>query len=101
MGEILAPEYVFISAAGGAGVTSGSMLRAYAAGALHYEEYHADSVRVRVFGDAAVVTGLIVRRGRSQSGGDVSGRFRSTRVYVRRGGRWQLVSAQETRVATQ
>jgi uncharacterized protein (TIGR02246 family) len=101
MGEILAPEYVFISASGGAGGTRQSMLSAYAAGALRYEDYRADSVRVRVFGDAAIVTCLIVRRGRSASGGDLSGRFRSTRVYVRREGRWQLVSAQETRVAPQ
>jgi ketosteroid isomerase-like protein len=77
------------------------MLGAYASGALRYDEYRTDSVRVRVFGDAAVVTGLIARRGRSQGAGDLSGRCRSTRVYIRRAGRWQLVSAHETRVAAQ
>jgi uncharacterized protein (TIGR02246 family) len=98
MGRILAPDYVFVSASGGVG-TRESMLGGYAAGALRYQEYRADSVRVRRFGDAAVVTGVIVRRGASRAGGDLSGRFRSTRVYVRRAGRWQVVSAHESRVA--
>jgi hypothetical protein len=54
--------------------------------------------RVRLFGNVALVVSRdpagIVRNGQ-QIGGDL----RMVRVYVRREGRWQLVSAQATRVA--
>lgn len=99
MGVILAPDYVFISATGGMGDRA-SMLGGYAAGTIRYTTYRADSVRVRLFGDAAVVTGVTVREGSSAAGGDLSGRFRSTRVYARRGGAWQLASAHESRINT-
>ena len=51
-----------------------------------------DDVRVRVFGDAAVVTGRT--RGRGESGNkpyDVEIRFTDT--FVRRDGRWQAVAS--------
>jgi uncharacterized protein (TIGR02246 family) len=51
-----------------------------------------DDVRVRVFGDAAVVTGRT--RGRGESGNtpyDVEIRF--TDMFVRRDGRWQAVAS--------
>jgi ketosteroid isomerase-like protein len=51
-----------------------------------------DDVRVKVFGDAAVVTGRT--RGRGESGNtpyDVEIRF--TDMFVRRGGRWQAVAS--------
>jgi len=52
-----------------------------------------EDVRVRVFGNTAVATGVSVVRGRSR-GQEVGGRFRYLRVWVRRAGHWQGVAAQ-------
>jgi ketosteroid isomerase-like protein len=56
-----------------------------------------DDVMVRVYGDAAVVTGRSTSK-RAGQGADetVTRQVRFTRVYARRQGRWQVVSAQNT-----
>ena len=56
-----------------------------------------DEVMVRVYGDAAVVTGRSTTKRAGQSAGEVITRqVRFTRVYAKREGRWQVVSAQNT-----
>jgi ketosteroid isomerase-like protein len=55
---------------------------------------HEDN-RVRVFGDAAVVTAITVVKGQYK-GEDASGRFRYMRVWIKRQGRWQAVAAQSS-----
>ena len=56
-----------------------------------------DEVMVRVYGDAAVVTGRSTSKRAGQGAGEVVTRqVRFTRVYARRQGRWQVVSAQNT-----
>ncbi|MBI4501804.1 MAG: nuclear transport factor 2 family protein [Gemmatimonadetes bacterium] len=101
--QLLAPEYVFITATG-AVFNREDVLRIYSAREIAHTVYRADSVQVRVFGDAAVVTALLVKEGRwvagPRAGTLTSGRFRSTRVYVRRDGRWQVVSTHESQLAS-
>ncbi|MCA1566047.1 MAG: nuclear transport factor 2 family protein [Acidobacteria bacterium] len=53
---------------------------------------------VRLYGDAAVVTGLVLISGRFNEQ-DVSTQSRYMKVYVKRRGRWQVVAAQATLVA--
>ncbi len=53
-----------------------------------------EDIRVRVYGDAAVITGRLVEQG--DRVGRVSLRF--TNIYVRRQGRWQIVAGQLTRL---
>lgn len=62
------------------------------------ESVEIDDLVVRVYGEAAVVTGRAAVRSRL-AGRDLGGLFRYTRVYARRPGAWQLVSYQATRVA--
>ena len=54
------------------------------------------SLNVRIYGDAAVATGIVATT--DQSGREVS-RNMFTDVFVRRHGRWQAVNAEETPVA--
>ncbi len=61
------------------------------------ESLRHEDVRVRVFGEAAVATGLTVVKGRYK-GQDAGGRFRYLRVWIRREGRWQAVAGQSTPV---
>jgi ketosteroid isomerase-like protein len=56
-------------------------------------------VSVRVYGDAAVATGRTRASGRSH-GQDVTVVLRFTDVFVRRGGRWQVVASHACAVAS-
>lgn len=57
----------------------------------------ADEIDVRVFGDAAVVTGRTHAQG-TQSGVPFDVRLRFTDVFVRRDGRWQAVASHATQI---
>jgi ketosteroid isomerase-like protein len=57
-----------------------------------------DDVRVRVYGEAAVVTGRATLKARVKDL-DLSGQYRYVRVYARQEGRWQVVAYQATRIA--
>lgn len=54
-------------------------------------------MKVRVYGSTAVVTGTDTETG-DYHGQDSSGRYQWTDVFVRRGGRWQAVSSQSTKL---
>ena len=53
---------------------------------------------VRVYGDVAVVTGKVDVKG-ALGGKDVTGQAMFTRVYAKKGGHWQAVALQQTRVS--
>ena len=58
-----------------------------------------DEVMVRVYGDAAVVTGRSTTK-RAGQGGEVAARqVRFTRVYAKSKGQWRVVSAHNTLIA--
>ncbi len=67
-------------------------------GALKAESQIFDNVNVRVYGDAAIVTGLMTQKGQDK-GQDISGQIRYTRVYVKRNGQWRLVAGHNSRAA--
>ena len=55
-------------------------------------------LKVRVYGDTAVVTGRSEAKG-TVGGRDVSGPNLFTRVYVKKNGRWQSVAFQQTAIS--
>ena len=57
-------------------------------------------VAVRVYGDVAIVTGLVLISGKFNDK-DVSTRSRYIKVYVKRQGQWRVVAAQATLIAQQ
>jgi ketosteroid isomerase-like protein len=61
------------------------------------EGFDLDDINVRLLGDAAVVTGRSTLKVKYK-GQSMTGLFRYTRVYAKRGGRWWAVSQQLTRV---
>lgn len=67
-------------------------------GAFAVESMKSSDVKIRVFGNAAVITGLGTLTGK-QKGKDVSGDYRYMDVYVKREGKWQAVASQVTAVA--
>jgi ketosteroid isomerase-like protein len=57
-----------------------------------------DNLRVRLYGDVAVVTGVQTLTGSAK--GYVSGGRRYTNIWVRRNGRWQTIGGQSTLMPT-
>jgi len=74
-----------------------SFLDAIRSGTLRHEAMILEAPRVRVYGDAAVVTGRATSRGR-YAGSAFSTHEVSTDVFVRRDGRWRCVLTQLTSV---
>jgi ketosteroid isomerase-like protein len=60
-------------------------------GRLKFKRYETSDIRIRLYGEAAVVTGQ-VERTRELDGRDVHDKWRFTKVYIRREGRWQVVA---------
>ncbi len=60
--------------------------------------YAYNDIKVRVYGDAAVVTYLSKQK-ETYKGRDVSGTSRWTDTWVKRGGSWQCVASHGSRVA--
>lgn len=80
-------------------ITKADVLARMQATDVNMESLRHEQVRVRVFGDAAVATAVSMVSARYQ-GKEVGGRFRYTRVWIKRHGRWVYVAAQSTAVGT-
>jgi ketosteroid isomerase-like protein len=79
----------------GAVQTKAQLLGDVKSGALVLEASTISDMKVKVHGDAAVVSYITTDKGKYK-GQDISGRFRWTDVFVRQGGAWQLVAGQGT-----
>lgn len=95
--RILADDYVSTSPLGIVR-TKAQVLEGQRTGERKYEALDFDDVRVRIYGNAAVLTSRRTERGQYR-GQDTSGQFRQTRVYARQRGRWRLGATQSTRIA--
>jgi ketosteroid isomerase-like protein len=67
------------------------VLGMWRSGRVKIQRYETSDTRIRVYGDAAVVTGR-VKRTRDFNGRTVDDDWRFTKVYVRRAGGWQVVA---------
>ena len=59
------------------------------------------NTKVRVYGDAAVVTGLATRSGTFKGAVFKDRQFLWTDTFIRKDGRWQCVASQSTLIAAQ
>lgn len=80
---------------GGRILTKPEVLGEFDAGARKMESGTIDEVKVRSYGDFAVVTGRTTAAG-SYQGASFSVQLRFTDVCVKRGDRWQVVASQGT-----
>jgi len=67
------------------------VLADFASGRLKFQSITTDDVRIRVYGNAAVETGLSTMKGRDAEK-VVPEENRFTRVWIKEGGRWRLVA---------
>jgi len=67
-------------------------------GRMKFERYQTSDVKVRVYGDAAVVSGRL-QRTRTLNGKTLDDDWRFIKVYVKRDGRWLVVAFQASDAA--
>jgi ketosteroid isomerase-like protein len=92
--QMTSDDYTFITLRGELR-TKSEILKGFASGSFKYESRQISHLKVRAYGDAAVVTGRSVQKG-VENGKDYSGAYWFTRVYVRQKGRWRTVALQTT-----
>jgi len=96
MDRLLADDYVGISS-NGTIENKQQELAQRSAGTVRISRMDITDTRVRVYGDTAVVTSQAQLEGTNGTS-DISGRYRYTRVYARRLGKWKIVSFEASRV---
>jgi len=83
------------------GLTSkAQLLDAYKSGRLKYTSASGKDRSVRVYGDTAVTTGILMLKGQNPNG-DFTINARCTSVFVKQQGRWRLVAAQLSEIPQQ
>src|SRR5215472_1214949 len=96
IGRFVTDEWIIIDPDGGV-VDRTRFFDVIKSGALTHEMMESEDLRVRVYGDSAVVTGLTRTKGKFM-GQDFSTQERATDVFVKRDGRWQCVLSHLTRL---
>ena len=86
--RIMADDFVFTDPLGSS-ITKERWLAELGSGVFAFESVEMEEPRVRMAGDAALVTGIVTLQARSPAGG-YNGRFGVVDVYMKRAGRWQL-----------
>lgn len=74
-------------------------LALWKAGKMKFDIYRTSDIRIKVYGTTAVVTGQLVRI-RDATSTKFEDDWRFTKVYVRRRGRWQVVTWHGSHVGT-
>jgi ketosteroid isomerase-like protein len=95
--EQTSDDYVLISMNGRISDKS-QMLNGFKSGQSKVTSNDLSDLKVRVYGDTAVVTGKADVKG-TLGGQDATGQVLFTRIYVKQKQRWQSVSFQQTRVS--
>jgi len=94
--RLLADDYLGINP-NGTLETKADALAQQRSGTVKISTIEPDNVKIRVYGDTAVVTSLVDLEGRDGDR-DISGRYHYTRVYSRRAGEWKVVSFEASRI---
>src|SRR5690349_14457806 len=98
MGRILADEFTSIRTDGPAR-TKTERMNAFSSGNVQTEVLEISDMRIRWYGDTALVTGLATRK--DTAGGKARDlQYRYTRVWTLRDGRWQCVHMQSTTIGS-
>lgn len=87
-------DWIIINADGGI-IDRERFLGVIKSGALAHEMMESEGIRVRVYGDSAVVSALTRSKGKFM-GQEFTTHERSTDVFVRRDGQWRCVLTQLT-----
>lgn len=90
--RLIAPDWVYSDEQGVIGKTEA--IRQMTTGSDTVTEAHNEDMKAHVYGDAAVVTGMLIASGRGARG-PFQHRYRFTDTWVRFDGRWRCVASQD------
>ena len=93
--ELLADDWVIVEP-DGSFIDKARFLGVIKSGALSHESMESTDLRVRTYGNTAVVTGLTATKGKFM-GQDFTACERATDIFVKHTDRWQCVFTQLTR----
>lgn len=96
--RILAADCVFTTSDGKM-QTKAQNLANFKSGAVKFESFTINEMKVRILGDAAIVHGMSTEKS-TEKGKDTSGQYRWTDVFAKRSGRWVAVTSHSSKVAT-
>jgi ketosteroid isomerase-like protein len=88
--RVYADDYV-VTGANGVVRTRSQVVADMKSGVQTFQAMKNDDVKVRLYGDTAVVTGRTTQKGQYKGQASLSP-TRFTRIYVKRDGQWQLVA---------
>lgn len=97
--RLVAPEFVRIGADGEVWNREQALAVIRQAGVSNVKTIEIENEQIRIYGDTAIVTGLGIAHGQNKAGNGFVVRNLCTFVLVKRDGRWQCVSVQQTRAA--
>lgn len=93
--RLLADDWIIVEPDGGL-IDKARFLGVIRSGALSHESMESTDLKVRVYGNTAVVTGLTTSKGKFM-GQDFISCERATDIFVKQADRWQCVFTQLTR----
>lgn len=93
--RLLADDWIIVEPDGGM-IDKARFLEVIRSGALSHESMESTDLKVRVYGNTAVVTGLTTSKGKFM-GQDFTSCERATDIFVKQADRWQCVFTQLTR----
>ena len=96
IGGLVTDDWIIIEPDGGI-VDRKRFFEVITSGALTHEKMESEDLRVRVYGDSAVVTAVTRAKGKFMGQG-FSTQERATDVFVKREGRWRCVLTHLTRL---
>lgn len=94
IGRFVSDDWIIISADGGI-IDKERFFEVIKSGALTHETMESDDIRIRVYGDSAVLSALTRTKGKFM-GQAFTTEERSTDVFVRHKGQWRCVLTQLT-----
>ncbi len=94
--HLLADDYLGINA-NGTLETKADAVASRRAGMLKLTQLNPTNLKIRVYGDTAVVVSRVQVQGTNDNR-DISGLYRYTRVYNKRAGQWKIVSFEASRI---
>jgi hypothetical protein len=80
-------------------MTKADVLSFARSGHMKFSRYTTSDVHIRLYGDAAVVTGRL-QRTRTMNGKEISDDWRFTKVYVKQKEQWRVVSFHASEAAS-
>jgi hypothetical protein len=96
LGRLLADDLIYTHS-NGIVDTKARYLESLKSGDLKYISIEREDVKLRVYGNTAVITGRGLFKARSR-GQELNSRLRFTDVWVRNRGAWRMVAWQSTRI---